>query len=146
MNEEHAVSQHQDDTSGLSEAFLVHAMTPQNLGVLPEPAISAQARGTCGDVMELYLRVVEGRIAAVRFMPQGCVHTIACGSALTSMISGQPLEQAAQIGPEQVEAAVGGLPRDHRHCAALAVAALRAAVRRHYEDRQSPWKRLYQRP
>jgi NifU-like protein involved in Fe-S cluster formation len=128
-----------------SDAFLEHAMTPQHLGVLPDPAVSALARGTCGDVIELYLRVEQGRIEAVRFMPQGCVHTVACGSALTSLVSGQTLEAAAEINPDMVEEALGGLSREHRHCAALAVAALRLALRRHHENERSPWKRLYAR-
>ena len=129
-----------------NQIFLEHAITPLNLGILPDPASPGQARGACGDVIEMYLRVEDGRVASVRFMPQGCVHTIACGSMLTSLVDGQPLELAAGIGPEELEAALGGLPREHRHCAALAVAALRSALRRYREDLRSPWKRLYARP
>lgn len=128
-----------------NHVFLTHAITPQNLGVLPEPASSGQARGSCGDVIEMYLRVENGRIDTVRFMPRGCLHTIACGSVLTDMIQGVLLEEAASCTAEQVETALGGLPREHRHCATLAVAALKAAIRRHYENLHTPWKRLYMR-
>ncbi len=128
----------------MSDAFLEHALTPQHLGMLPPPAHAGQARGTCGDSMELYLRVENEVVVAARFMPHGCMHTTACGSALTSLVWGSALEKAAGLGPEQVEAALGGLPREHRHCAALAVAALRSALRAHYQERQSPWKKLYQ--
>ncbi len=145
MNEQLATNQHHGGDPAPGEVFLVHAMTPQNLGVLPEPACAAKARGACGDEIELYLRVEEGRITAVRFLPQGCLHTIACGSVLTGLVSGQTLDLAAGIRPEQVEEALGGLPREHRHCAVVAVAALKSAIRRHREDLHSPWKRLYQR-
>jgi nitrogen fixation protein NifU and related proteins len=128
----------------MSDAFLEHALTPQNLGMLPPPAHSAQARGTCGDSIDMYLRVEDDVIVGVRFMPHGCLHTTACGSALTSLALGSDLVRAAELDAQQVEAALGGLPREHRHCAALAVSALRAALRAHYQERQSPWKKLYQ--
>jgi NifU-like protein involved in Fe-S cluster formation len=129
----------------MSDAFLEHAITPHNLGILPLPAHYAEAKGTCGDSIDLYLRVEDEVIVATRFMPHGCLHTIACGSALTSLIKGATLERAAELRSEQVEGVLGGLPREHRHCAAMAVAALRAALRRYHEDRRSPWKRLYQK-
>ncbi len=139
---------HHEETGGrlvLSDAFMEHALTPRNLGVLPEPAAMGQAKGTCGDLMEMYLRVEDGAVVTARFLPHGCMHTVACGSVLTGQLEGLTLEQALSITPDQVEEDLGGLPREHRHCAALAVAALRAAVREHYQDRRSPWKRLYQR-
>jgi len=115
----------------MSDAFLEHALTPRNLGVLPPPAHGAQARGACGDSIDMYLRVENDVIVGVRFMPHGCLHTTACGSALTSLVKEAVLERAAELNVQQVEAALGGLPREHRHCAALAVAALRAALRAH---------------
>lgn len=128
----------------MSDAFLEHALTPVGLGMLPPPAHYAQAHGTCGDSLELYLRVENDVIVDARFMPHGCMHTTACGSALLSLVKGAGLDSAGALEPEQVAAALGGLPREHRHCAALAVAALRAGLRAHYQERQSPWKRLYQ--
>ncbi len=139
----HHDHEHQETPAG--EAFLQHAMSPCNLGVLPPPAVSAQASGTCGDSMELYMRVEDGRVSAVRFMPQGCAHTVACGSALTCLMEGRPLDQVAGIQAEQIEEELGGLPRDHHHCAVMAVMALRHTLRRYHEDRQSPWKRLYEK-
>jgi len=142
---EHPGAETQNAEPEVSEVFLEHALTPHNLGVLPEPAHCGQAQGTCGDFMEMYLRVEQDTIAAVRFLPQGCMHTVACGSVLTCLIQGLTLGKAAAIGPDQVEAQLGGLPREHRHCAALAVACLRAAIRECYQNLRSPWKRLYQR-
>ncbi len=129
-----------------SEQFYTHALTPANLGTLPPPAVQGKAVGSCGDRMELYLELDEaGRIKAARFMPEGCLHTVACGSAVTTLIEGKALEEAATITPEDVEQALGGLPRDHRHCAVLAVTALRSALRRRAEDARQPWKALYRR-
>ena len=130
----------------MSDVFLEHALTPHNLGVLPFPAYNAAVRGRCGDSMEMYLRVEDGVIVAARFLPHGCLHTTACGSALTSLVVGASLEKAGDIGPKQVEAVLGGLPEEHRHCATLAVTALRAVLINHYQERRSPWKKLYEPP
>lgn len=130
----------------MSDVFLEHALTPHNLGVLPFPAHSAAVRGRCGDSMEMFLRVENDVIVAARFLPHGCLHTTACGSALTSLIVGASLKQASDIGPKQVESVLGGLPVEHRHCAVLAVTALRAVLINHYQERRDPRKKLYEPP
>ncbi len=128
-----------------SPDFLGHALTPSNVGTLPNPDGYARPKGSCGDYLELYLRVEDGRISEARFMPTGCLHTVACGSALTSLIKGRELGQAAQVSAEDIEAELGGLDREHRHCAALAAATLKAALRDHLRRKQAPWKQLYDR-
>lgn len=127
----------------LNEAFLGHAMTPQNVGILPNPSGYAMPKGACGDYMELYLNIEDGQVTDARFMTEGCLHTVACGSALTTLIKGLPLAQAAQVGSSQIDEELGGLPREHKHCAALAAATLKAAIRDHVKRRQAPWKSLY---
>lgn len=136
-------SHSQEDIGGLAEAFLAHALTPQNLGALPNPDGFAAPKGTCGDHIELYLRIREGVIDQARFLTDGCLHTVACGSALTCLIKGLPLERAAQVGAAQIEGELGGLPKDHRHCAALAAATLKAALRSYYQKQRAPWKEMY---
>jgi len=61
---------------------------PQNVGRLSDPDASAVVRGWCGDTMEIYLKVSEGRIVEATFMTDGCGPTVACGSKLTSMVRG----------------------------------------------------------
>lgn len=129
---------------GTSEAFLNHALTPQNVGMLPNPDGYAQPKGACGDTIELYLRVENDVIIDARFLTDGCAHTVACGSVLTGLIKGLTVNKAAQVSAQQVEEMLGGLPREHKHCAALAGATLRAAIRDYLKKRQQPWKKLYQ--
>lgn len=135
-----------DDQAGhLNQDFLRHALTPSNVGMLPKPEGYANPQGVCGDSLELYLRVRDGVISDARFMPDGCLNTVACGSALTVLIKGATLEQAATLSAEKIEAEVGGLDREHRHCAALALATLMAALRDYHERRRRPWQGLYGR-
>lgn len=131
----------------LNETFLEHALTPSNLGMLPQPEAYGRHERVCGDSLELYLRVREGVIADARFMTEGCLATIACGSALTSLIKGKSVQEAAQVTPEAVQETVGGLPAGEEHCAELAVASLRQAVGDYYAKLHHPWKAFYgQRP
>jgi nitrogen fixation NifU-like protein len=128
---------------GMTEEFLTHALTPANVGFLPDPDGTGHSKGSCGDLMDLYLRVKEGFISDVRFMPEGCVHTIACGSALTTLIKGRSIEEATQVDADTINEILGGLPRDHYHCAVLAATSLRAALKDYYEKARQPWKKLY---
>lgn len=135
----------ENNTAGLDERFLVHALTPANVGILPNPEGYAKPHGVCGDSIELFLRIHGDTIDEARFLSDGCLHTVACGSALTKLISGRSLNQAGQVGAAEIEAELGGLPKDHRHCAALAGASLKAAIRNYYKNKQAPWKGLYQK-
>lgn len=148
MNHNHGDDnlEHGDDSlGGLSDQFLAHALTPVNLGALPKPDGYASPAGTCGDRIELYLRVQGDVVTDARFLTEGCLHTVACGSALTSLIKGRALSQAMQVGADEVEEELGGLDKPHRHCAMLAAATLKAALRDYYKNKQAPWKSLYQR-
>lgn len=127
-----------------ADRFLAHALTPSNLGVLPNPDGYANVAGTCGDRMEIYLRLEDQIIADIRFLPEGCMHTVACGSAITSLVRGRSLAEASDIRASAVDEQLGGLDREHRHCAALAEAALKAAIRDALKKRAEPaWKRAY---
>ena len=125
-------------------SFLTHALTPCNLGMLPNPDGMSAATGPCGDSIELYLRLEGEVIADLRFMPHGCLHTVACGSVLTCIAKGLPLGQLEAAGAKEIERELGGLDREHRHCAVLAETALKAAVRDCLRRRTEPaWKRLH---
>jgi NifU-like protein involved in Fe-S cluster formation len=58
----------------------------------------------------------------------GCGVTIAAGSMLTELISGQTLDACRSISVEQLTQALGGVPSDKAHAPALAVAALNNAL------------------
>jgi nitrogen fixation NifU-like protein len=101
---------------------------PQNVGRLNQPDASAVVHGQCGDTMEFCLKVVDGCIAEMTFLTDGCGPTIACGSKLTSMARGLPLGQALRLTADDLLEALGGLPEENIHCAQLAVNALRGVI------------------
>ena len=131
----------------LSDALLTHGLTPLNLGILGQPDAFAQTppRPGCHDTIELYLRVAEGRIIDARFMTEGCLHTVACASALTSLLKGLEVVEAVRLEVEDIEAELDGLDAAHRHCAELAIQTWRAALADYNQNLRSPWKKLYGR-
>jgi NifU-like protein involved in Fe-S cluster formation len=55
------------------------------------------------------------------------------------------LEKALKISSSDILRALGGLPENFVHCAALAEMTLRAAIRDYEAYKGAPWKRLYER-
>lgn len=112
-----------------SELFKDHLANPRNAGELADAdAVSEQTNPVCGDRLRLSLRVREGRIDAARFLAYGCPPTLACGSALASMLEGMTVEEAALVARADITKAVGGLPARKGHAAALAAETLHAAL------------------
>jgi NifU-like protein involved in Fe-S cluster formation len=112
-----------------SKTFKDHLSNPRNVGELADAdAVAEQSNPVCGDRLKLSIRVGSGRIAAARFLAYGCPPTLACGSALTDLLEGMSLEDAARLTRQDIARAVGGLPARKGHAAALAVETLRAAL------------------
>ena len=112
-----------------SEAFKDHLARPRNGGELADADASAELTNpACGDRLRLTLRILDGRIAAARFLAYGCPPTLACGSALTVMLEGITMQEAARITRQQIIHTLDGLPARKTHAAALAVETLYAAL------------------
>ncbi|MBU2548501.1 MAG: iron-sulfur cluster assembly scaffold protein [Proteobacteria bacterium] len=129
--------------TGYTDEFLTHAFSPQNVGVISDPDGFGAPRGACGDTLEIGLRVRNDRIADLAFLTDGCQHTVACGSVVTTLARDKTVQEALQIDAEAVMDMLGGLPPDHVHCARLAVTTLRLALKDYLKNRQAPWKKLY---
>ena len=113
-----------------SDTFKEHLANPRNAGTLDDAdAEVEQTNPVCGDRLRLALRVRRGRIEAARFLAYGCPPTLACGSALASMLEGVTLEEAAHVTRAEIAEAAGGLPTRKQHAAALAFETLREALK-----------------
>lgn len=104
---------------------------PANFGPLKGANANARLTGPCGDTMEFWLIIREGRIVRATFTADGCRASIASGAAAARLAEGRSFDEAAQITPEQVKRVVVNLPDDHKHCPVLAIDTLRAALDHH---------------
>ena len=112
-----------------SPQLLDHFEHPRNAGDLAHADARVRVENPiCGDILELSVKVVHGRIVEVRFRAKGCVPAMACGSLITEMIAAKTVEEAMSIGKEDVVKEVGGLPAASGHAAQLAIDALKGVL------------------
>lgn len=113
-----------------SAKLLDHFEHPRNVGDIAGADASARVENpACGDIMQLTLKIAEGRITEARYRTRGCVASIACGSALTELLLGLTTAEAAALQREAIVSAVGGLPNESVHASHLALDALKAALK-----------------
>ncbi len=114
-----------------SAQILDHFQNPRHVGDLEDATVSVEVQNpACGDVLRLSLRIENGRIAEARYRAKGCVPSIACGSKLVELITGQELQYAMAITRDQIASELGGLPQASQHASALAIDALHAALKK----------------
>ena len=112
------------------EKLLEHFQNPRNVGELAPPAITVEVSNpACGDILRLSARWENGRVAEVRYKVRGCTASIAAGSALTEWMSGKTRAELSAFQTSIVDAAVGGLPPESGHAAALCADALSLLLR-----------------
>ncbi len=112
-----------------SETFKDHIARPRNAGELADANASAEETNpVCGDRLRLSLRIRDGRIEAARFLAYGCPPTLACGSALAEMIEGLTVADAMKLTRKEIADALGGLPTQKQHAAALVIETLHMAI------------------
>jgi nitrogen fixation NifU-like protein len=122
-----------------SDNYLKMAFNYERRERLEYPDGYGKKTGECGDTIEFFLTIEEGRLIHIALDIDGCVHTSATANAVAQLSEGKTLEDAWDIHPETVCEYLQTLPSDHFHCAELAVGAfylaLADAERKQKEDR-----------
>jgi nitrogen fixation NifU-like protein len=117
-----------------SDKVMDHFKNPRNVGDMENPSGLGKAENpVCGDMMELYIKVEEGKIVDTKFKTYGCGAAIAASSMVTEMLKGKTIDEALDISNKAVADALGGLPRAKMHCSVLAEDAIRAAIEDYQE-------------
>lgn len=79
------------------EAILEHYKRPRNRGRLETPThVQEGLNPSCGDELELFLRVEDGVVRDVRFEGAGCAISQASASMMTQAILGASVEEALE--------------------------------------------------
>ena len=113
-----------------SERVMEHIRNPKNMGELDDPdGVGRVGNPVCGDVMEIQIKVKEGKIEDIKFKTFGCGAAIATSSMITEMAKGKTLEEAMKITRKDVADELGGLPPIKMHCSNLAADALHEAIK-----------------
>jgi tRNA-specific 2-thiouridylase len=115
---------------GVNRELFEHYLRDETrLGRSLDAGFTGAAGGAaCGDLSRLSLALEDGRVAAVTFDAEGCGATRAATAAVAEMVDGEPVVEAARIGTDEVDEAIGGLTPAKRHAAQLAADALHRAL------------------
>jgi len=128
-------------------AVIDHWQNPRNHKIIENPDGRAQLQGTCGDTMEMFLKVEDETITECVFQTDGCGTTIVCGSVATELAVGKPLIAAlGAVSAAEILKVLGGLPESDVHCAQLAAETLRRALADYLHQRNTPWKKNLGKP
>jgi nitrogen fixation NifU-like protein len=117
-----------------TKKVIEHFQSPHNLGKMKNPnAVGEVGNPVCGDLMRIYLKIKKNKkgdsvIDDIKFETLGCVAAIATSSMITELAKGKTFSEAMKIKFSDVEKSLGSLPPVKKHCADLAVRALRAAI------------------
>ena len=113
-----------------SEKVLDHFRDPRNVGTLEgdDVAFGRVGNPTCGDIMEIYVKIDGDIITDAKFRTFGCGSAIATTSMTTEMIKGMSLDEAMTLTREDVATELDGLPPIKMHCSNLAADALHEAI------------------
>ena len=107
-----------------------HFFHPRNVGEIKDAdGIGTVGNPVCGDVMTIYIKVKDGRIADIKFKTYGCAAAIASSSIATEMVKGMTLDEAMKLTRDDVANELGGLPAIKMHCSNLAADALHEAIK-----------------
>jgi len=126
-----------------SETTIDHIINPSNLGDMADASGFGRVTGSCGDTIEIWLKVKNGIVADATFLTDGCATSIASGSMATELAKGRSIPEALKISQQDVLKALGGLPEESAHCALLAANTLKEAVKDYISLKKEPWKRAY---
>lgn len=102
---------------------------PKNVGEIENAdGIGKVGNASCGDIMQITLRIENDVITDAKFKTFGCAAAIATSSTATEMIKGMTVEQALKLTNSQVVEELEGLPPQKIHCSVLAEEAIKAAI------------------
>lgn len=112
-----------------SKKVLKHFKNPHNLGKIKDAdGVGEVGNLACGDVMKLYIKVVNNKIIDVKFQTYGCAAAIATSSITTDLVKGKTIEEALAMTNKEVIDSLDGLPPIKIHCSLLSVDALNEAI------------------
>lgn len=122
-----------------SDKVLDHFKNPRNVGTLEGEGVAVGRVGNpvCGDLMEFYIKVKDGKIEDIKFKTFGCGSAIATASMITELAKGKTIDEALKITRQDVADELDGLPPIKMHCSNLASDALKNAINNYREKKQS---------
>lgn len=113
-----------------NDTVLDHFSDPRNFGKLENADGTGNSGNTSdGDLITIYIKVQDSRLADIKCKVFGCAAAIAAGSMITLLAINKSLEEALKIDNDDVAQALGGLPEKKLLCSNIAATALHNAIK-----------------
>lgn len=111
---------------------------PKNVGEIENASgVGTVGNASCGDIMQISLKIEDDIIVDAKFKTFGCAAAIATSSTATDMIIGMTVEQALKVTNKKVVECLGGLPSQKIHCSVLAEEAIKKAIEDYLEKKNN---------
>ena len=111
---------------------------PKNVGEIENAdGVGTVGNASCGDIMQISLKIENEIIVDAKFKTFGCAAAIATSSTATEMVKGMSVEEALQLTNRRVVEALGGLPAQKLHCSVLAEEAIKKAIEDYRSKKQA---------
>ena len=102
---------------------------PQNVGEIEDySGLGKVGNASCGDIMQITLKIENDVIVDAKFKTFGCAAAIATSSTATQMVIGMTVDEALKLTNKAVVEKLEGLPPQKIHCSVLAEEAIKAAI------------------
>jgi len=109
--------------------FMEHFQNPRNVGEISNPdGVGTVGNASCGDIMQMFIKVNGNRISQATFKTFGCGAAIATSSILTERIKGSTIHEALEISERISKEILSELPEEKIPCFNLATNALKLAI------------------
>jgi len=112
------------------DIILDYYRNPRNFGDLPNPDVRAKdSNPLCGDIIEMQLKIGDGKVQDVRFKGKGCAISQASASMLTEVAKGKTLDEIKAMSKTDVLNLLGIDPGPTRiKCALLGLKVMKLGV------------------
>jgi len=112
------------------QEILDHYKNPRNFGPLTGFQKKAMDRNaSCGDRIEIGLKIKDKRIKDIKFTGEGCAIAMAATSMLMEMIKGKTVAQVKELGEEDMIKKLGiNISLGRRKCATLGLVVLKKLI------------------
>jgi nitrogen fixation NifU-like protein len=111
------------------KVLMEHFQNPRNVGEIFDPdGIGTVGNASCGDIMQMFIKVNGDKIIEAKFKTFGCGAAIATSSILTERIKGATLDEAMKISEDTSKEVLSQLPKEKVPCFTLATDALKLAI------------------
>lgn len=114
--------------AGYSAKAIKYYTEKPYMGTIPDADQCSEMTGSCGDTMEVYVKVEDNVIQDVRYQVMGCAGAVSAAMAAVDIVKGKPISEAKNLTDGDVFRLLEEIPVKKHHCIQLAVKTLLKAL------------------